>query len=240
MTTKAEREIRHGQKLAADEAELVWGWGTPAGRQRALRRAALIADGAGLCAGVRVLEIGCGTGMFTEMFAATGAGILAVDISDALLMKARQRGLPQDKVRFLNKRFEDCDVDGSFDAVVGSSVLHHLDIEAALQKIFNLLSPGGTLSFTEPNMLNPQVALQLKFRRYFEYVSPDETAFKSWQISKMLCETGFREIEVHPFDWLHPATPPALVQYVMKTGTLLEKLPGLRQFSGSLYIKACK
>lgn len=61
---------------------------------RAERRAELIAKGAGLRPGVRVLEIGCGTGMFTEMFARTGAQIVAVEISEALLEKARARHLP--------------------------------------------------------------------------------------------------------------------------------------------------
>jgi hypothetical protein len=40
--TRAAREIRHGQWLAEQETDVVWGWGTPAGRHRAQRRAELI------------------------------------------------------------------------------------------------------------------------------------------------------------------------------------------------------
>src|ERR1019366_1615655 len=105
--------------LAERDTETVWGWGTPAGKLRAKRRADLIIRGARLCSGKRVLEIGCGTGLFTEMFAATGATIVAVDISSELLEKARLRGLPAHQVTFLAKRFEDCAVDGPFDAVIG-------------------------------------------------------------------------------------------------------------------------
>jgi ubiquinone/menaquinone biosynthesis C-methylase UbiE len=119
---RAENEIAHGQMLAQNDPELVWGWKTPAGRVRARRRADLIARGAGLKPGMRVLEIGCGTGMFTEIFAKTGAQILAVDISPDLLARARQRGLPESQVRFLERPFENCDVEGPFDAVIGSSV----------------------------------------------------------------------------------------------------------------------
>ena len=85
---RASREIEHGRKLAATDTEVIWGWGTPAGIRRAHRRADLLAAGAGLGPGVRALEIGCGTGLFTEMLAATGAGIVAVDISEELLDKA--------------------------------------------------------------------------------------------------------------------------------------------------------
>src|SRR5215470_6599353 len=91
---RGDREIEHGKRLAALETETVWGWGTPAGRLRAKRRAMLIGEGARLGPGVRVLEIGCGTGLFTEAFAATGADIVAVDISPELVDIAKRRGLP--------------------------------------------------------------------------------------------------------------------------------------------------
>lgn len=237
---RARHEITHGKRLAESAPELIWGWGTPAGRLRAKRRAGLIAAGAGLGPRMRALEIGCGTGIFTEMFVQTGTQIVAVDISAELLDKARSRGLPADKVRFLEKRFEDCDVDGPFDAVIGSSVLHHLDIEAALDKIYQLLKPAGVLSFAEPNMLNPQIMLQKNIPWLKERMgdSPDETAFIRWQFCSLLWQAGFEEVEITPFDWLHPATPVALINMVRQTGRWLEKIPVLREFAGSLYIRA--
>src|SRR5207248_152965 len=88
-SSRAEREILHGRHLAVLETETVWGWGTPAGQLRARRRAGLIVEGARLSPGQRALEIGCGTGLFTEIFASRGAEIVAVDISGELLDKAR-------------------------------------------------------------------------------------------------------------------------------------------------------
>ena len=222
------------------ETETVWGWGTPAGQLRARRRADLILEGAGLSPGQRALEIGCGTGLFTGMFASSGAQIVAVDISGELLEKARARNLPAGQVTFLEKRFEDCEVDGPFDAVVGSSILHHLDIDAALTNIRRLLKAGGILSFAEPNMLNPQVYLERKFHYLpmFSYTSPDETAFVRWRFARLLEEHGFQEISITPFDWLHPAVPRALIGGVRGLGRLLEAVPGVREFSGSLYIRA--
>lgn len=186
FSSQAEHEIAHGKKLVEVDPERIWGWGTPAGRLRALRRAEMIANGAGLGPGVRALEIGCGTGIFTEKFAETGTHLVAVDISADLLKRARDRGLSPARVRFLEKRFEECDVDGPFDAIIGSSVLHHLILNLALVKIFDLLKPGGRISFAEPNMLNPQIFLERKFRRLhlFWYISLDETAFVRWQLKK--------------------------------------------------------
>jgi len=239
-TSQAEREVLHGEWLAGLNTEQVWGWGTPAGRLRASRRAALIAEGAELRGGRRALEIGCGSGMFTEMFAATGATIIAVDISRELLEKAKARQLPPERVTFVHGRFEDCEIDGPFDAVIGSSVLHHLEIAAAIGHVFRLLRPGGLLSFAEPNLLNPQVFLErkLRFLPIFKYVSPDETAFVRWRLARQLVETGFEGVSIVPFDWLHAATPPSLINCVRAVSSVIEKTPVIREFSGSLYVKA--
>jgi len=234
-------EIAHGRRLAGGDPETAWGWGTPAGRLRARRRADLIVRGSRLAPGQRVLEIGCGTGMFTDMFAASGAQITAVDISEELLERARARGIPN--ARFLARRFEDCEVEGPFDAVIGSSVLHHLDIEDALQRVFGLLAPGGRMAFAEPNYLNPQVFLERKLRfikPLFWYISPDETAFVRGSFGTLLRRKGFTEIDIVPFDWLHPKTPARMIPMVLAVGRALEATPGLREFSGSLLITACR
>jgi len=235
---RAEREIAHSRKISSRNTEKLWGWGTPAGQLRAKRRVELIAESARLGVGVRALEIGCGTGLFTEMFAGTGARIIAVDISRELIEKAQSRGLPTNQVTFLEKRFEDCDVDGPFDAIIGSSVLHHLDMNAAPAKIYGLLKPGGLMSFAEPNMLNPQIMMQknipsLKMRMGD---SPDESAFTRWQLRDLLRNAGFVNVNILPYDWLHPATPISFIKLLAKTGQILEKIPIMREFSGSLHI----
>jgi SAM-dependent methyltransferase len=238
--SRADREIKHGEWLALHDTEAVWGWGTPAGQLRAKRRSDLIVQGGRLGPGKRVLEIGCGTGNFTALFAESGANIVAVDISPDLLERARMRGLPPDRVVFLRKRFEECDIDGPFDAVIGSSILHHLDVVAALPLILRLLKPGGWFSFAEPNYLNPQVFLErkLRFLPVFQYTSPDETAFVRWPFARQLRAAGFIDAFILPFDWLHPRVPPKAIAAVSKLGAIIERTPVLREFSGSLYINA--
>ena len=245
MTEKARRETKHGVKLAAGDTETIWGWGGPAGSKRAERRAELIIEGAGMHEGSKVLEIGCGTGLFTEKFAATGASILAVDISPELLRKAARRGLDPARVAFVERRFEECALEGPFDAVIGSSVLHHLDLEDGLQKIHQLLKPGkGMLCFAEPNYLNPIVCIERVgarlpgVRRLFWKVSPDETAFVRGILKRTLARHGYRDILITPFDWLHPATPPWAIPFVTSLGKTLERLPLVREFAGSLWIRA--
>ena len=234
---KAQHEIEHGVLLASQDTEKSWGWGTPAGKIRARRRAKLIIAASELNLHKKVLEIGCGTGLFTEIFAETGANIIAVDISPELLQKAKARNLPP-TVQVLEKRFEDCDLDGPFDVILGSSILHHLAVKTALAKIYQLLKPGGVISFAEPNFLNPQVFLERKLRKWFPYTSPDEIAFVRWHLKKDLEEAGMIKIEITPFDWLHPFTPEKIIPQVKSFGDVLEKTPILKEFSGSLLIRA--
>jgi 2-polyprenyl-3-methyl-5-hydroxy-6-metoxy-1,4-benzoquinol methylase len=231
-----QHEVEHGKYLSSGVAEDIWGWGTPAGQLRAKRRGDLILEGAKIGPASKVIEIGCGTGLFTETFAQSGAEIIAVDLSPELLTIARKRNLP--RVQFLERSFEDCDVDGPFDAVIGSSVLHHLDLERTWPKVFSLLKPGGRLSFAEPNMLNPQIYCERHFRRFFPQVSPDETAFVRTRLRRDLEAVGFTSVDIRPFDWLHPATPAGLIPLVSGTGKLLEAIWPIQEFAGSLRIWA--
>jgi 2-polyprenyl-3-methyl-5-hydroxy-6-metoxy-1,4-benzoquinol methylase len=238
INSRTAREIEFGKYLASGLAENIWGWGSLAGKFRAKRRAEIILNGANIGPSSRVMEIGCGTGLFTEQFAQSGAKIIAVDLSPDLLTQARRRNVPN--VQFLEKNFEDCDVDGPFDAVIGSSVLHHLNLERTWTKLFNLLKPGGRISFAEPNMLNPQIFFQNHFRSLFPQVSADESAFVRTQLKHDLARAGFVSVNIQPFDWLHPATPPRLIQAVSRAGEILEAVWPLREFAGSLRIRAVR
>ncbi len=241
LEERSKEEIRQGRELAeSGEAERVWNWSTPAGVIRARRRAQLICDAAKLKPGMRVLEVGCGTGLFTELFADYGAHITAIDISPDLIRLARERKLDPSLVEFHEIPIEDEKLKGPFDAAVGSSVLHHLEMPLALQRVFQLLKPGGVLVFAEPNMLNPQIWAErnLPAIRRRAHVTPGETAIIRFRLARELADIGFTEIEIVNVDWLHPLTPRPLITFVQKVESIFERLPGIREFSGSVLIHA--
>lgn len=239
--SRINNEIAHGRMLAESGAEDAWGWQTPAGKVRAERRGMLISQAANLNASKSALEIGCGTGLFTMIFSETGASILAVDISPELIELAEQKKVPNGNVKYECQRFEDISTERLFDAVIGSSVLHHLEVDEAIRVIYKQLKPGGVMVFAEPNMLNPQILMERTLLRpFFKNVSPDETAFVRWSLAKTLKREGFERIEIRPYDWLHPLVPTQLIKPVSKVGLLIESLPLLREFAGSLIIQAYK
>jgi ubiquinone/menaquinone biosynthesis C-methylase UbiE len=191
---------------------------------------------------MNVLELGCGTGYFTRELARTGANIVAVDVSPELLEKAKGDCTP-DNVRYdIQNACALSYPERVFDSVVGSSVLHHLQVNEALREIYRVLKPGGTIYFTEPNMLNPQIAVQKNIPWIKRKVgdSPDETAFFRWLLRRLLEQTGFRDPQIEAFDFLHPKIPLTLVASVEALGRFLEKIPLVSEFAGSLYIRAKK
>ena len=104
--------------------------------------------------GMRVLEIGCGTGTLTVMMAGRGAQITGVDASPAMLSEAQRKvtaaGLEdRAELKFMDatmigERFSP----GSFDLIVSTLVFSELSPQEqryVLDACQTLLAPGGRL-----------------------------------------------------------------------------------------------
>jgi ubiquinone/menaquinone biosynthesis C-methylase UbiE len=233
-------EREHGKFLASTGAGKVWNWESPAGKVRWKRRVEMLS--AVLKEGNEVLELGCGTGYFTKELIKMNIRITAIDISPELLEEARKQ-VPSTNVTFQIQNAYEMDFGNQvFDAIIGSSVLHHLDIRRAVSEMFRVLKPGGIVVFTEPNMMNPQIALQknITWLKKKQGDSPDETAFFRWKIKLLLQNQGFKEVVVIPFDFLHPAIPQKLIKTITYLGKLAESAPLFKEIAGSLFIKATK
>jgi SAM-dependent methyltransferase len=113
------------------------------------------------CAGLRVLEYGCGAGTYSFTLAARGADVTGIDISDVAIeqatAEASRRGLPIKYVRMDAERLEFSD--STFDLVCGVAILHHLDLDKAFANLARVLRPGGRAVFLEPLGHNPAINL---------------------------------------------------------------------------------
>lgn len=234
-------ELAHAKKIIHNP-ELYWHEVTLAGKKGSLRRAKWIIDTLKLKPGMRVLEVGCGTGFFSEIFVKSGVELHAIDLAQNLLCKAIDRCAGQ------GIHFKLCDVesmpyeDEFFDAVIGIRVLHHLDMPLAFKEINRVLKPGGNIGFCEPNMLNPIIMIQknIPWVKKMMGDTPYETAFFKWSLERFLASCGYEQIDIQPFDFLHPGIPEKMVAGIEKLGIFLESLPLIRQIGGSLRIVATK
>ena len=102
--------------------------------------------------GENVLDFGCGTGELTLALKSTapGARVVALDPDEGALGLARAKLAARGVEAHLVHGASDCAAlaSGSFDLVVSSLVLHHVDAEAKrriVADLFRLLRPGGRL-----------------------------------------------------------------------------------------------
>lgn len=100
--------------------------------------------------GMAVLDAGCGTGIFSAVFARNGAGrVVGIDISPGSLETAR--GL-KEKFNLANVSFERQDMlqlpfaDRTFDIVWAWGTVHHTtDPLRAISELARVLRPGGSI-----------------------------------------------------------------------------------------------
>jgi SAM-dependent methyltransferase len=90
----------------------------------------------------RLLEVGCGWGELAEWIGrATGAEVVAVDLSPRMVELARERGVDARLGDVQDLEFDD----GEFDVVVAAWMLYHVpDLDRGLAEIARVLRPGGT------------------------------------------------------------------------------------------------
>jgi SAM-dependent methyltransferase len=108
--------------------------------------ASVIRD-AGIQAGTRVLEIGCGTGQLSVPIADRGAELVAVELGGNLARFARTNLSPYPNARVEVSAFEDWPLPSEpFDAVVSANAFHWVDPDVRFSKSALALVPGGTLT----------------------------------------------------------------------------------------------
>ncbi|HEX7089682.1 MAG TPA: methyltransferase domain-containing protein [Longimicrobiales bacterium] len=98
----------------------------------------------GPLAGVRALDLGCGTGRYARLLAAAGAGsVVGLDLSAGMLMRAARQG-PAGARWVLGDASVLPFRAASFDVVVSGLVLDHLPrLEPCFREVARVLRPGG-------------------------------------------------------------------------------------------------
>ena len=128
------------------------------------------------CTGKDVIEYGCGIGSYAFMLAKHSSKIVGIDISEVAIKlattKAKEDNL--ENIIFLNQDAEAMTFeDSSYDVIIGTGILHHLNLNKAMTEITRVLKPDGKAIFIEPLGHNPLInlfrALTPRFRTEDEH-----------------------------------------------------------------------
>ena len=109
---------------------------------------------AGYRSGQKLLDFGCGPGVYSALFAKVGFQVSGIDISPGNVASARELadryGL-SDRTSFRTGVSEQLPYnDETFDVVVGVDILHHVEIPRSIKECLRVLKPGGQAYFKEP------------------------------------------------------------------------------------------
>lgn len=163
--------------------------------------------------GRRLLDAGCGTGLFSVQAAKRGATVVSLDCGKNLLRETRRKGITAvvagDAARMPVR-------DGAFDVVVSSECVEHTPSPAAtVQELVRVLRPGGWLVVTCPNAFwrwSCTIAGALKLRSYHGLENwPTWGELRTWAT-----DAGIRvhqHIGLHLFPFVFTATHPILRRF---------------------------
>jgi SAM-dependent methyltransferase len=92
------------------------------------------------------LDIGCGTGNFARLLAERANKVIGLDLSPEMIRLAREQSTAQPNIEYqvADVLAWDWPVEG-LDGIASIATLHHLPLDAILEKARTALRPGGVL-----------------------------------------------------------------------------------------------
>jgi SAM-dependent methyltransferase len=151
-----------------------------------------------------ILDVGCGTGKSSELFARKGASIVGCDADKRMLKLARALGLP---IRYVSCRAERLPFEeASFDAIVIGTAFHWFAGRKTLREFRRVLKPKGLLFIFwpgAPSGLGQGGSPEMEaLRRKYKLKFIPERLMDASSIRKLLASSGFadaRSVEL-PYD----------------------------------------
>ncbi len=125
--------------------------------------------------GLDVVDVGCGTGRHALALDARGARVTAVDFSEGMLARARQKAGPGSRIRFVQHDLaRPLPVpDGSFDRVVCGLVVDHIrELAPFFRELRRVCVPQG---FAVVSVMHPAMMLRGVQARFVDPVTGLET-----------------------------------------------------------------
>jgi len=148
----------------------------------------------GLPPGAHVADLGCGSGVFTELLRRRGYQSVGLDISSKLVALGRRKypGLELIEGDAENLPFESASLDG----VLLSGLVHHFpDPRRLAIEVKRVLKNGGRFVAFDPNRMNPFMWLYRDRASPFYSsigVTENERPILAWRVAEVFHSEGFR------------------------------------------------
>lgn len=140
----------------------------------------------------KLLEVGCGTGVFLDKARKHRFDVHGIELSDYAANFVRQMGIPVETKPIEEANF----APGSFDAIVMREVIEHLPHPLeSLKTVYSWLKPGGVLFMATGNYDCPE--RKLKGADWFYFMPEGHlTIFSNTTMTNYLKKVGFSHVNV--------------------------------------------
>ena len=201
--------------------------------------------------GLRLLDIGCGTGDHMARYRARGFEVAGVDGSEKMLEHARANN-PGAEIRSADVEAIPFP-DASFDFVLCIEVLRYLpDAQRCVQEMARVLKPGGVCLATAAPLFNLNgywlVNRVANLARIGDLVRLKQFFTTSSKLRREFAAAGFGKRAIHgvylgPINWVERLAPRALPR-LLKTWERIDgsvsDVPLLREFSNMFLVHAVR
>jgi dolichol-phosphate mannosyltransferase len=217
-----------------------WRNSDPIVRDRLLWRAQSMRHTVHLLPGERILELGCGGGLFTEALNRVVRGenpITAVTFQSARAEPSA--ALPPAVEHLRLDAFPGPLAGRRFDCIVGLDLLDRSTASELLQHVHHLLHPGGEIVFYESNPWNPVHKLRWAISQVLGRGDP-RLLMNRPGLYELLSEIGFVRIYAVYNDFVFAPLTRSLIWLLRPLSTLLENTPAVQRMAGSILVHGQK
>src|SRR5690349_11260790 len=179
----------------------------------------------GLPRGARIADLGCGSGVFTELLRQRGFQSVGLDISPKLIALGRRKypGLELMEGDAENLPFENASLDG----VLLSGLVHHFpDPRRLAGEVRRVLRSGGRFVAFDPNRINPFMWLYRDRASPFYSsvgVTENERPVLAWQIADVFRQAGFSVGTDHLSDLSYRYVASSRLRWVLPVYNTLDR-----------------
>ncbi len=190
------------------------------------------------CPGKVVLDYCCGLGKTAIKIAKLGAESYGIDISDAEIETAKRKADSEGVADSTHFQVMDAEkmtfADDTFDVIVCSGVLHHLDLQRAYPELARVLKPDGKIIAVEALGYNPIINLYRKLTPHLRTAWEMDHILTKRQVKQGL--QYFGDVRIKYFHLMTIVAVPfqkyrffkPLLSVFEKLDSVLLRIPGVR------------
>jgi ubiquinone/menaquinone biosynthesis C-methylase UbiE len=196
-----ERDARSFDAIYRLERSPFWRWVNTTLRKAVFERYAITFEHAGDVTGKKVLDVGCGSGVYSVDFARRGARrVVGVDFSDNMLRLARQEAEQHqvaDRCEFIRADFIELELEDTFDISIAMGVFDYVPDQVPFLRKMAALTTGKVIVAFPAHSLVREPARRLRYKLAGK---GDIYLYSRDDVERIASEAGLREKEIIPID----------------------------------------